>query len=38
MEANEVLRTLRESRGLTQEALAQRLHVTRQAISRWETG
>ena len=33
MEANEVLRTLRESRGLTQEALAQRLHVSPATIA-----
>ena len=32
------LRRLREQRGLTQDALAERLHVTRQAVSNWETG
>ena len=32
------LRRLRERAGLTQDALAERLHVTRQAVSSWETG
>ena len=29
---------LRQRAGLTQDALAERLHVTRQAVSAWETG
>lgn len=32
------IRTLRRKNGLTQETLAQELHVTRQAVSNWETG
>lgn len=32
------LRELRAAAGLTQDALAERLHVTRQTISNWETG
>ena len=32
------IRTLRRKNGLTQEALAQELHVTRQAVSNWENG
>lgn len=38
MEMREILKNLRESNCLTQEQMAQRVLVTRQAISRWETG
>lgn len=38
METKDVLLKLRTERGLSQDALAEKLHVTRQAISRWETG
>ena len=38
MELGEKLQELRKSRGLTQEALAEELHVSRTAISKWESG
>ena len=38
MESKDVLRHLRESRHLTQDQLAERVMVSRQAVSRWETG
>ena len=38
MEAKEILRNLREKNHLTQEQMAKRIGVTRQAVSRWETG
>ena len=38
METREVLKNLREARKLTQDELAERVMVTRQAVSRWETG
>ncbi len=38
METKEILFDLRTKRGLSQEELAQQVFVTRQAVSRWETG
>ena len=38
METKEVLKNLREARNLTQDQLAERVLVSRQAVSRWETG
>ena len=34
----EKIRQLREEKGMTQQALAEKLYVTRQAVSRWECG
>ena len=38
MEMQDTLKKLRLDCGLTQSELAERVHVTRQAVSRWETG
>lgn len=38
MEIKDILKDLREKKGLTQEQVAERVMVTRQAVSRWETG
>ncbi|MCM1327835.1 MAG: helix-turn-helix domain-containing protein [Ruminococcus sp.] len=38
MEIKDILKNLREKNGLTQEQMAERVTVTRQAVSRWETG
>ena len=38
METKEVLQKLRTEKGLSQEELAEKVFVTRQAVSRWETG
>lgn len=35
---NTSIRRLRQEKGLNQEQLAEQLHMTRQAISNWETG
>lgn len=38
METKEILRSIREKNNLTQEQFAERINVTRQAVSRWENG
>ncbi len=38
METKDVILALREKNGLSQDALAEKVYVTRQAVSRWETG
>ena len=38
MEIKDILKNLREEKKLTQDELAEHVMVTRQAVSRWETG
>ena len=38
METKDIIRDLRMKTGISQEALAEKIFVTRQAVSRWENG
>ena len=38
MNTKDILRQLRVQKGLSQDELAEKLYVTRQAVSSWETG
>lgn len=38
MEMKKIISDIRKNRGLSQDEMAARLFVTRQAVSRWETG
>ena len=38
METKDVILNLRTKNGLSQDELAEKIYVTRQAVSRWETG
>ena len=38
METKDIILQLRNARGLSQDALAEQIYVTRQAVSRWENG
>ena len=38
MDVKDVILELRTKKGLSQDQLAERVHVTRQAVSRWENG
>lgn len=38
VEFGEKLKQIREEKGMTQQTLAEKLYVTRQAVSRWECG
>ena len=38
METKDMIRELRMKKGLSQDELAEKVFVTRQAVSRWENG